>query len=344
MNKKKLVYLALVFVLVLTTACGNKKVDEEVAENVDQTKDVESNEVKEEYGLKFYDDKVEFTDGRGQEVVLEKNPQRVVVLYNSYLELWMENGGSVVGRMEESKTQGKIEGTEDAEVVGNSGGGGVSIEKVIALEPDLIIMSSKNKEQGETIPFWEDNGIAHVSLDYDGLEDYHKLVRLFTFLNDRDDLFEENSVKVQKDIDEILSKLPEDTDKKVLLMSAGRNIGARDSSFWVGEIVKDFKVTNIADLHEDKFSTKELSKEILVQEDPDYILTLVMGNEDEVKDKINEELGKDPAWNSLTAVKEGRVIYLDREYFWFRPNNEYAKSYEMMGQILFPEVYGELDN
>jgi len=345
MNWKKRFLLILVALsLVLFAGCGQK---EEINKAEETGKlETENEEVKEdfveEYGLKLYEDRVEFVDGSGREVVIPKNPERVVVLYNSYLELWAQNGGKVVGRLEESKTQGLVPGTEDAEIIG-AGPSDISVEKVISLEPDLIIGSPKWGEHLDMIEFWDENDIPCILLDYDGLEDYHKLVRLFTFLTDREDLYEENSVKVQKEIDEILAKVPEESDKKVLLMHIGKGISAKDSTFWVGQIVKDFNVTNIADNNEDELNASSFSKEVIVKEDPDFILTLVMGSEDKAKEKIKSELASDPAWNSLTAIQEDKLYFLDREILWFRPNNRYAESYLEIGKILYPEIFGELE-
>ncbi len=340
---KKTMLLILILSLLMTTACGQK--EEEVLE--DSSEEVETEDQKEEkdgeyveeHGLKIYEDHIEFTDGLDHEVSVEKNPERVIVLYNSYLELWMENGGDVIGRLEASTGKDVVAGAEDAEVVGGSSD--VSIEKIISLEPDLVVLSSKNQSKLETIPFLEENDITYMALDYDGLDDYHMLVKLITELYDREDLYEENSIKVQADIDEIIAKIPE-TEKTALLMGVGRSIGARDSSFWVGQIVNDLGIVNIADGNEE-LETSELSKEVLLEEDPDYILTLMMNGEEKAKNKVDEELSKDPAWNSLTAVEEDRVYYLDRDLLWYRPNSKYAQAYEYLARIVYPEVFGELD-
>lgn len=340
---KKSILLILMLALLLTTACGQKEeeVVEDANEEVESENETEEKDVEyvEEHGFKIYDDHIEFTDGLDHEVSVEKNPERVVVLYNSYLELWMENGGDVIGRLEASTGKEVVAGAEEAEVVGGSSD--VSIEKIISLEPDLVVLSSKNQAKLETIPFLEENDITYMALDYDGLDDYHMLVKLITELYDRDDLYQENSVQVQEDIDEIIAKLP-DTEKTALLMGVGRSIGARDSSFWVGQIIKDLGIINIADGNKE-LETSELSKEVLLEENPDYILTLMMSGEEEAKDKVDEELSKDPAWNSLTAVEEDRVYYLDRDLLWYRPNNKYAEAYEYIAKIVYPEVFGELD-
>src|SRR5690554_6425329 len=108
MNNKKMILLLLSLVLVMGvfTACSNPEV-----ENVDtplvegENNNNQDDQVTESitaYGVTINEETVSFVDGRGQEVTIDKNPQRAVVLYNSFLEVWMANGGSVVGKLEQS--------------------------------------------------------------------------------------------------------------------------------------------------------------------------------------------------------------------------------------------------
>lgn len=70
-----------------------------------------------------------------------------------------------------------------AEVVGTSGS--PSLEKVLALEPDLVILSNGFKVQADMVPVLEQNNIQVISLANDYLEDYYKSVRLFTAITER---------------------------------------------------------------------------------------------------------------------------------------------------------------
>src|SRR5699024_12606679 len=120
-------------------------------------------------------------------LVLYKNPERVVVIYNSLLDVWMQNGGDIVGRIEESEGQEPIEGIEDAEIVGKLGS--ISIEKILALEPDLVISMAAQPSQLEAAESLENTDIPVLVAEYKSKEDYFKLGRLFTALNDRKDLY-----------------------------------------------------------------------------------------------------------------------------------------------------------
>lgn len=120
------------------------KVEDNEVEN-DTVEDVAETE----YGVEIKEDTVNFTDGRNKEVSISKNPERVVVLFDSYLEVWIKSGGQVVGRLE-APPEKLIEEAKDAESVGKQSA--INLEKVISLEPDLIILNSNQKSQLELVP------------------------------------------------------------------------------------------------------------------------------------------------------------------------------------------------
>ena len=62
----------------------------------------EKGEFQEGYGIKIDGETVSFVDGRGKEVIIPKKPQRPVVLFGSYVDLWLRNGGQLVGMIDDT--------------------------------------------------------------------------------------------------------------------------------------------------------------------------------------------------------------------------------------------------
>lgn len=342
MKTKKILSLVLIFVLIITTltACKTKEIDEPVVQTDDTSQPLETKEdIKEEYGITITDKTVSFIDGREEEVTLNKNPERVVVLFNSYLDIWMKNGGNVVGKLEDSVGQDIIPGTDNAEIVGALGS--ISVEKVLEVKPDLIILNSNQKSQMELVPIFEENKIPFIALDYFDKDDYFKLARLFSALNEREDLFEENVVKVKNDIDSIIEKAPKDKENKVLIMMASaKSVTARGSDSTVGEMLKDLHTVNIADTSNNMLNDKNFSIEKILEEDPDFIFVQTTGNDmDKVIERIKEDVESNPAWSSLSAVKNDRYIILPKDLYMFKANHRYAEAYEGLAKILYPEVF-----
>jgi iron complex transport system substrate-binding protein len=341
--------ITVLLVVFLFTGCSKyvdmknvKSVEEKPSSVVgsETEKEDQEDEVASEYGIKINEKDVVFTDESGNEVTIKKNPQRVIVLQNSLLEIWDQAGGTVVGRVEESEDK-VVENAMSAEVVG--GVGSPSLEKILSLQPELIIIAGSYTAQREMIPSLEQNNIQIISLDNDLLEDYYKTVRLFTAITGREDLYENHVEKIQNKVDEIISKAPSDKDYKVVVMFAtAKSITVRDSNTMVGEMLKDLNVTNISDSTNSNADTKTFSMEKIIQEDPDFIFVQTMGSDlEKITERLKSDALDNPAWASLTAVKEDRYIVLPKDLYLYKPNDKYPEAYEGLGKIIYPEVYGE---
>lgn len=338
MKKNKLFILALVALLSVgvLTACSTK---EEPSIETETPVSSGENQVIDEYGFTINEDSITFIDGRDEEVTIKKNPERVVILFNSYLDIWMRNGGSIVGKLEESADQEPIPGTEGVQIIGALGS--ISAEKVLEVEPDLIILVSTQKSQMEMVPIFEENNIPFIALPYKVKEDYYKLTKLFSSLNGRDDLYEENAEKVRTGIEDIIKRVPEEKENRVLIMVANTtSVTARGSDSTVGEMLKDLNCVNIADSAGDMLNDKNFSIEKILEEDPDFIFVQTMGsNTEKAMERLKADVESNPAWASLSAVKNDRYIALSKDLYWFKPNHRYAEAYEGLAKILYPEVF-----
>ncbi len=331
MKKSKILILMLIVTLTLPlfTGCNNQK-----KEFVSKDKGV-----KHEHGIQIDEDTVTFTDARDKKVILDKNPERVVCLFNSYLDIWCKCGGKVVGKVEEAEEK-PIEGSEGAEIVGSPGE--PSIEKIIALKPDLVIITANFSKQLKAAEMLEQNDIKVIALDNQYKENYFETVRLFTALTDRDDLYEKYEGEVKKAINDVIDKAPKDKDYKVLIIFASaKSIKVKDSNSMVGEMLKDLNTVNISDASEgDSKNIKEFSMEKIIKEDPDFIFVQTMGSDKEkIKERLKKDVESNSAWNSLTAVKNDRYIILPKDLYLYKPNDRYGEAYEGLAKILYPEVF-----
>jgi len=333
MKNKRIILLMLVLAISIGifTGCTKKAVvEDEVTGKVEDSKD--------EYGITINDDTVSYVDGSGEEVLINKNPERVVVLFASYLDIWARNGGELVGMVEDT-SGAEIPGTDGVETVGKTGS--ISLEKIISLEPDLVILSANTSSQVELIPTLKDNGIQVISVDYKVQEDYYKTVRLFSAINDRDDLYELNSVTVRNDVQEIIEKAPKENPPKVFVMFASaKSLASRGSESTVGEMLADLNAINIADTPNDLLDDKNFSMEKIIEEDPDFIFVQTMGSDEaKVIERIKADAESNPAWASLKAVKNDRYIFLPKDLYTYKANHRYAEAYENLAEILYPEIF-----
>ena len=80
-----------------------------------------------------------FTDDMGNEVTVE-NPQRVVACMGSFANTWELAGGTLVGASDDAFTFDAFD-IESPDVAKVGDFSNINLEAVIALEPDLVIMT-----------------------------------------------------------------------------------------------------------------------------------------------------------------------------------------------------------
>ncbi|MDD4833934.1 MAG: ABC transporter substrate-binding protein [Lutispora sp.] len=336
MKQKRTITVIIIAALVLSlfSGCsGNQQKAAAAGQN-----EISGESIKEEFGVRIDKDSVTFTDGRDKEVTLNKHPQRVVCLFTSYLEIWDKAGGKVIGKIEDASEK-PIESAKDAEIVGTQAA--PSLEKIIALQPDLVIINGNSKISMDLVPALEQNNIGILAMKFFVKEDYFKIARIFTALTDREDLYNEYGLKVKNDVETIINKAPKDKGyKAILMMASAKSITVRDSSSYVGQMLKDLNVENICDGSELTTDAKVFSMETILEKDPDFIFVQVTGtDQSKVFEKLKKDVESNPAWASLKAVKEGRYIFLPKELYMYKANHRYAEAYEGLAKIIYPEVF-----
>ncbi len=101
----------------------------------------------------------------------------------------------------------------------------------------------------------------------------------------------------------------------------------------MGEMLSSLGCVNISD--SETSLLENLSIEYIIEQDPDFIFFVQVGSDAEkVKEKTDAFIAENPAWNELTAVKEGRVFHMDRKLYNLKPNSRWGEAYEGLEKIL----------
>lgn len=79
--------------------------------------------------------------------------------------------------------------------------------------------------------------------------------------------------------------------------------------------------------------------EKIIEEDPDYIFVVMMGDSEKALKSLKDGLQKNPAWSDLSAVINDRYILLPKELFHYKPNARWGESYEYIAKILYPDEF-----
>lgn len=288
--------------------------------------------------ISFYDD-----SNSGNLITLRRGTERVVSLYASYTTLWYETGGEVVAtiggnnaiELYEYYIGRNILTTDKVEIVANnSAGSSFSIEKIFSYNPELVIASNAMNGYQSVAKALKTADIPVIALDYNNFSDYLKWFKVFSFLNNQEELFETVALKALTNIKNTIINVRNNSDCEVLtLFPNASGPTACTAETLVGRMLLELGATNIIKTTSDADKVP-INLETIVAKDPDIILINCHNTKAEAQEIIEKYYSNMPLWQSLTAVKEGKVFYLDKMLFHNKPNKLFAKAYATLGQII----------
>ena len=274
-----------------------------------------------------------FTDSEGEIVELSHKPQKTAVLFSSLAECWIEAGGEVYVTVGESVERGLVK--EETELVDKGAGKTVDTEKLISLEPDFVICSADIASHRDVASALKKAKIPVAMLRMDTFEDYLTILRTLTKITGKTENYEQFGENAKSEIEKIISNRKRENNPKILFVRSGSSYSSAkakkaDDNF-AAKILEDFGCINIADKAE--VLLDNLSAEVILKENPQYIFVSVMGDYDNSKAYMQELLNK-KEYASLDAVKNGRVYFLPKELFQYKPCGRWAESYRYISSIL----------
>ena len=278
------------------------------------------------------------TDDLGREVVLSKKPERIVVTSASFLEpLEAVDGANLVVGRPDSKT--KMPGyAKDLQSVGKVYQ--IDAEKVLACEPDLVIINKGMNEK--LVDALESNGVPTLVLDMKSYEDVKREVGILAQVTGAKDKGEKLVVDMDARIQAVKEKIPQDKRRISVIHSTNQGLTVQLEGSIAGSVVKMLGWENVAagtTPLEKNPDAAPYSLETLVAQNPELIFVTSMGKMDAIKSEMDEEMKGNPAWQSVQAVRAGRVYYLPQELFLLSPGIHYPEAVEIMAKCVYPEVF-----
>jgi len=186
-------------------------------------------------------------------------------------------------------------------------------------------------------------GIAHGYFREDTFADYAALLQQFCEVNDPSgESYRKYVTDVENRIRSVKESVPCETDQSFLLLRAfSTGMKAKTDDNLAGQILNEYGLHNIADAAPSLL--EDLSMERILQVDPDYIFVITMGDEQAAREYLLRSVENDPAWQSLSAVRNGRYTILPQELFHYKPNARWDESYRYLANVLYPDLFAEED-
>ena len=148
---------------------------------------------------------------------------------------------------------------------------------------------------------------------------------------------------MQAKIKEITDRLPNQTKKIAILHATSKSVSLELDSSIAGNMAKLLHLQNVAAGSSPLDGSNEAtpySLEKLVENDPDMIFVVTMGNAAEIEKTMREDVESNPAWSTLRAVQNKKVIFLPSDLFLLNPGLRMPEAVAYMAKIAYPEVYG----
>jgi len=274
-----------------------------------------------------------FTDDLDRVVEIQQ-PKRVACLLGSFAQIWQLAGGEVIATADDVWDDLNLTLSEECVNLGNTKE--LSLELLLSAQPDFVLASANTRQNVEWMETLEAAGIPVAYFDVADFDGYLRLLDLCTDLTGRQDLFEQHGMQVQRQINGILEKAEKrGTTPSVLCMRASASmVTVKNSEDNVlGEMLKSLGCINIAD--SDSSLLENLSIEKILEEDPDYIFIVQRGDDTAgMKAYVEAMMQENPAWQQLTAVKAGKLYFMDKNLYNLKPNHRWGEAYEKLEEIL----------
>jgi iron complex transport system substrate-binding protein len=279
-------------------------------------------------------------DSAGRNIEIPKNPQRVIVLNPSNLDLYYAAGGKVVGKPTTQALPPAVkEAVKDIPALGTTAN--PDIEKMLTLKPDLILGVNAPPHHN-LIPVLEKAGVPIL---LQALESYQQILDtldLYGQLTGNPGQAEKEIARIKAQYEEVIQGIAGKRPPKVLVIwGSTESFNMATPKSFTGDLVERLGGINIAqgqDSLREKMSYVPLSMEYVAKENPEVILLITHSTEEKVVEKLREDLAKHPAWQGLNAVRNNRVSQLPYQLFAVNPGTRVGEALHILEKLLYPEV------
>lgn len=274
------------------------------------------------------------TDREGNEVKVPTKIEKIVSTAPSNTEVLVDLGVADKIVCTDTYSSG-IEGLDkDIEQIDFSA---PDAEKIIALDPDIIIASGHNKTGSAEDPFkvLSDSGIPVVYIpSSDSIEGIYEDIAFMASVVNEEDKGDEIISDMKTKVAEISDLGKTIKDKKTVYFEIGPapNLYTFGNGTFLNEMIELIGAENI---FKDEKSWIGPTEEAVIDGNPDVILT----NVDYVENPDKEIMSRN-GWESITAIKNKDVYIIDSNSS-SRPSQNIIKALDQMAKAIYPDVYNK---
>ncbi|MBR6332277.1 MAG: ABC transporter substrate-binding protein [Dehalococcoidales bacterium] len=254
-----------------------------------------------------HDGKITVTDMLGRTITLDKPADRIVALTAADCEILyaIGCGDAVVGRGTYCDYPAEV-----LDVPAVQSGYDTNIEQIIALKPQLVVMSTMAQTEEQAAQM-EAAGIQVVISDAQDIDGVYTAINMFGTLMGK----EKEAKKLVNSMKDTFKKVGKGGEGKTIYFEVSPlqwGLWSAGQGTFMDEVATMMGLTNI--FHDVK-GWGEVSEEQVIQKNPDYIVTITMYYGEGPRPE--EEIMSRQGWGNVTAVKNKAILNL--------PNNELSR-------------------
>jgi iron complex transport system substrate-binding protein len=269
------------------------------------------------------------TDGLKRQVTLQHSPKRIVSIAPKATEqlFAIGAGDKVVGVTSFCKFP--PEATKRA-IVGGFSPKSLSLEKIVALQPDLVLTTGRIHAQ--ILEEIGRLGIPAIALKGESFEDLDAELRMLGGLTGCQPQAAKLADEIRRRKDAVVetgAKVPSDKRVTVFYQAWDEPLSAAGPESYIGRMIEMCGGRNV--LTDTSAQYPKISEEIVLSRNPDVILATSKG----VKDVNVETLRSRTGWGQLQAVRNNRLYLIDGELI-LRCGPRLIDALEQMSRDLYP--------
>lgn len=276
-------------------------------------------------------DQISITDFNNRTITFSNVPQRIAALSIGETNIIYSLEGTLVGRPA-TDVPLQWEASNDVHEIGTTHE--VDLEQIAFVKPEVVlahnIMNEKDVSKLESIR-------AKVVLTSgNSIEDIKKQITIFGELLQKQEKATELVAEIDTKLSELQNISQDEVPALIVYGAPGTFMAALPSSL-SGDILTKTGGKNIAEDYPQLAGYPQyaaLDMERIVASNPQAIFIMTHADPEDVRDNFIKEMKSSPAWNSIDAVKNGRIEVLPAELFGSNPGTRITESLDYMYNAL----------
>jgi iron complex transport system substrate-binding protein len=319
MKKLSALFLILLLTIGALAACGEQK---ETAKN-------EGNSSSEQKGEETAFP-VTIKDALDNEVTIDAKPEKIVSLIPSNTEIAfaLGLGEQVVGVSDFDNYP------EEAQAKEKIGGMEINIEKIISLQPNLVLAHASAMNGTEGLQQLRDAGLTVLVInDAQKFEQIYDSIAMIGKATGENKKADELIKSMQDKLAEIKAKAAEIKEKKKVFVevSPAPEVFTTGKNTFMDDMITLINAENIAN---DQEGWIKIDQEVMIERNPDVIITTYGFYTENAAEQVLSRQG----WENVNAIKNKQVIDVDSDRV-TRSGPRIVEGVEDLAKAVYPEVF-----